>query len=177
MKNSKFKIFYTIFTLMLCLTLLAGCGNGDDEEIAAPPDTWMTGEEFAEIMERHGAFVTNMGELSESFAGIYIATDLDMNPMEAGFGLGDDYSYIIMFNSSDCKDTIAEEHRHVIEQLERVGKITSELLEENGTIRHEIVTERLNYYVIVNAGNVLIQADGPETSRYLINSLVAALGF
>ena len=180
MKNSKFKILHMIislFMLMLCLTLLIGCGNGEEETIDETPDTWLTSEEFTEIMERHGAFVTNMSEISDSFAGIFLATDLDAHPMEAGFGLGDDHSYIIMFNSSDCRDTISEEYHHIINLIEREGKLSSDITEENGIIRHEILTERSVYHVIINAGNVLIHADGPETSRNLINSLVSALGF
>ena len=180
MKNSKFKILYTLITvlmIMFCLTLLAGCGNGEEETIDTAPETWMTGEEFTEIMLQSGAHVTYMGEFSNSFAGIYLATDLDLHPMEAGFGLGDYHSYIIMFNSSDCRDTISEEYNHIIDMLGREGKLSSDVHEEDGIIRHEILTERSVYHVIINAGNVLIHADGPEASRNLINSLVSALGF
>lgn len=176
MKNSKFKVLYMLIMFsMIFLILLAGCTNGEGQDVDVTPDTWISSDEFTEIMEQHGANVTNMGEFSDSFEGIFIATDLDTHPMEIDFD--DEYSYMIIFNSSDSPEEIEEEYLHLMGLLEREDKLTSELTEENGVIRYEFVSERLGYNLIVKAGNVLIQADGPEESRDLINSLIAALGF
>ncbi|MCL2874222.1 MAG: hypothetical protein FWE29_04740 [Defluviitaleaceae bacterium] len=176
MKTKKFKVLHILmafFTAAFCLALLSGCSN-EDEQQPYVSNFQMTGEEFVEIMEQHGAFVTDMSVINESFAGIFIATDSDTHPME--MDLSRDYSYLIIFNSSDNQDDIEEEYLYIMEMLRREDKLMSEHSEENGIIRYEFISERLGYNLIVRAGNVLIQADGPEASRNLINSLISALG-
>lgn len=171
MKIKKLKNLIMLLIAMLAMSALVGCGNGETEEDYFP-EVFMTGEQFVEIMESNGAFVTDM---SEWFPGIFIATDSDTPPME--MGVGRDYGYLIIFNSSDDRERITEEYNFIMEMLEREEKSMSEFSEENGIIRYEFISDRLGYNLIVKASNILIQADGPEASRGLINSLVSSLGF